>query len=417
MENSSVLISCLVGLALLSLVSISGLEVFASSDNQNQTWIPEEEIVSYFDSNGIYTVGGNVKNQADFAILPIISLTVIDGESRITKTISHVPIPAETDIPFKVKFPEVQGKNPEIITPILTFKRIELEKSPVQVIYDKTLKKHDDGHVTGNIKNIGNQTIFYPKVFAIANGHDGALDIVQNVEFIEKIGPGEMVGFSMYVDPGITEDIFYYSCFAVTDSFVQPMYTERNGEKFYFRYDSGTWFTSPQFNERGTELTMRTLNSYPLETYVNFEFPSFADDEHFEVYVNDEKKKIIQSIDERGNWHVAYTVQPREGGEVRITGFKEGWNVGDRILIPDWIKVNALWWANGLADEETFLTGLEFMIKEKIIAIPDNVDPNTKPAIPEWFKNTATWWAEDKIENITFVNGLQNLIDRNIIKI
>ncbi len=84
------------------------------------------------------------------------------------------------------------------------------------------MKKHYYGHVTGTIKNTGEHTAYYPKMFAIANGHDGILDVVQNLEYIEKMEPVNVREFSMYVDPSITDEIFYYSCFAVTDSFVRP---------------------------------------------------------------------------------------------------------------------------------------------------------------------------------------------------
>ena len=389
----------------------------AYAEPENKTWIPENEIVSYFDSNGFYTVGGNLKNQDSFAIRPVVSVSVLDGTDIVTQTILHVPIPAFTDIPFKMKFPELQTSEPEIIDVILTFQKINLEKNSVEVIYDKTLKKHDDGHVTGNIINNGDTTVYYPIVFAIANGYNGALDIVQNLEYIEKIEPGEIVSFSMYPDPSITDEIFYYSCFAVTDSFVRPMYTERNDEKFYFRYDSGTWFTAPEFSSDGKKLSLRTQNSFPLETYANFEFPSVSMNEKFDVYVNGEPKEIIQSIDDRGNWHVAFTVEPRESGDVLITGFDENYDPTGLILIPDWIKVNAIWWAEGLAEQEVFVRGLDFMEKEKII-VNNNVDDfeQKEPVIPDWFKNTATWWAEDKIENTTFVNALQNLLDRGIVQ-
>jgi len=54
----------------------------------------------------------------------------------------------------------------------------------------------------------------------------------------------------------------------------------------------------------------------------------------------------------------------------------------DRILIkekvPTWIKNNAKWWADGQIGDSDFTGGIEHMIKEKIIDIPD-----LPPAIPE----------------------------------
>lgn len=77
--------------------------------------IPPQEYLGYFDYEGVYTVGGNVKNQNDFAIIPTIFVTVIDGENTFTKVISHVTIPPKTDIPFKTKFPEVTGDTPILL--------------------------------------------------------------------------------------------------------------------------------------------------------------------------------------------------------------------------------------------------------------------------------------------------------------
>ena len=38
-------------------------------------------------------------------------------------------------------------------------------------------------------------------------------------------------------------------------------------------------------------------------------------------------------------------------------------------LIPDWIKKNAIWWAEGTVDDATFLSGIEFLIEEDIINV------------------------------------------------
>lgn len=38
-------------------------------------------------------------------------------------------------------------------------------------------------------------------------------------------------------------------------------------------------------------------------------------------------------------------------------------------LIPDWIKKNAIWWAEGTVDDATFLSGIEFLIEEDVINV------------------------------------------------
>jgi len=39
-------------------------------------------------------------------------------------------------------------------------------------------------------------------------------------------------------------------------------------------------------------------------------------------------------------------------------------------MVPDWIKTNAGWWADDQIDEETFLTGIEYLVQHGIIIVP-----------------------------------------------
>jgi len=38
--------------------------------------------------------------------------------------------------------------------------------------------------------------------------------------------------------------------------------------------------------------------------------------------------------------------------------------------IPDWIKNNAGWWADGLIDDGSFVSGLQWLISNGIMIIP-----------------------------------------------
>jgi len=37
------------------------------------------------------------------------------------------------------------------------------------------------------------------------------------------------------------------------------------------------------------------------------------------------------------------------------------------VSIPDWIKDNVTWWSDGQIDDQTFVDGIEFMVKNEII--------------------------------------------------
>jgi len=380
-------------------------------------FIPSNEYIGYFDSNGIYTVGGNVKNQNDFAVVPTISVSVIDGNNTITKTISHVPIPPMTDIPFKIKFPEIQNQNPVLLEAQLKFLMSEKKPISITVLYDKTLITHDDGHVTGRIMNSGNQTIFNPKVMAIVHGHQNVLDIVQNIEYFEKIEPGQILDFSMYPDPSITEDVLYYSCFAPVDTTVTPITTIKNGGEFDFRFDSGAWYYGAKFDSDGTTLSINGYNSYPFDTYANFEFPPISGKEKFQVTVNDKPVNFIQSVDDMGFWHVAFDVGPTSQGVVKISGFEKG--LPPEIpKIPQWIKQNASWWATNQISDSEFLEGIEFLFEKGIIFVQGReMKAEINWSIPAWVKNTAEWWSEDKISDEEFLLAIENLVSRDIIVI
>ncbi len=165
----------------------------------SEVFIPTDEYIGYFDSNGIYTVVRNVKNKFSYAVIPTITVSVKENSEIFSKTITHVPLGSGAEIPFKIKFLEIFN-NPVLLPVDLSYERTTKDVIPIIVLYDETLIKYDDGHLTGRIQNTGEQTIYNPKIFAVIHGYDQVLDIGQNIEFIEKIEPGEILNFSMYPD-------------------------------------------------------------------------------------------------------------------------------------------------------------------------------------------------------------------------
>jgi len=90
-----------------------------------------------------------------------------------------------------------------------------------------------------------------------------------------------------------------------------------------------------------------------------------------------------------------------------------------RLAIPDWIKNNAKWWSEGQIGDSDFTSGIQFMIKENVISIPDLPEQSsgTTEGIPNWIKNNAGWWADGLIGEEDFVNGMKYLVEKGIIKI
>jgi len=59
---------------------------------------------------------------------------------------------------------------------------------------------------------------------------------------------------------------------------------------------------------------------------------------------------------------------------------------------------------------------LFLMILATVILIP-NAFAQEQTNIPSWIKNNAEWWAEGQIDDETFVSGIQYLIKVGVIKV
>ena len=90
-----------------------------------------------------------------------------------------------------------------------------------------------------------------------------------------------------------------------------------------------------------------------------------------------------------------------------------------KLTIPDWIKNNANWWADDQISDDDFANGIQFMIKQSIIIIPElgETDEITEQKIPDWIKNNARWWSEEKISDEDFANGIEYMVKNGIIQV
>ena len=66
--------------------------------------------------------------------------------------------------------------------------------------------------------------------------------------------------------------------------------------------------------------------------------------------------------------------------------------------------------------DSTFVTGIEFVIENKIIMISSVPSSNVSDdQIPDWIRNSAHWWSQDLISEDEFVESLKFLIREGII--
>ena len=196
-----------------------------------------------------------------------------------------------------------------------------------------------------------------------------------------------------------------------------------------------------------------------LEFKKTFSTELFENDIHYDVVQIDENTKVTASAanDEgrdklfstSGKVHMYWTAQGEPGTQtfavlvygtgpvysvpdsakfgyvifdVELQG--EGSTSGQAVTqpeasIPDWIKNNAGWWSDGLIDDASFVSGIQWLISSGIVSVPPTEQGAAGGAnvIPDWIKNNAGWWATGQIPDSAFVSGLQWLISNGIMTI
>jgi hypothetical protein len=88
--------------------------------------------------------------------------------------------------------------------------------------------------------------------------------------------------------------------------------------------------------------------------------------------------------------------------------------------IPSWVKNNAGWWADDMIGDSDFAQGIQYLISEGIMTIPETTPTETtggSDEIPSWIKNNAGWWADGAITDDDFVKGIQYLVEQGIIQV
>ncbi len=89
------------------------------------------------------------------------------------------------------------------------------------------------------------------------------------------------------------------------------------------------------------------------------------------------------------------------------------------ISIPDWVRNNAGWWAEGQIGDVDFASGIEYLIENEIILVPieEKGQEGQDITIPDWVRNNAGWWAEGQISDKDFASGIQYLVAKGIISV
>ncbi len=98
----------------------------------------------------------------------------------------------------------------------------------------------------------------------------------------------------------------------------------------------------------------------------------------------------------------------------------------DTAKLPEWLRDNANWWAEDQIDDQTFFDGIEYLIEEGIVVLPEkdtseeeqNREAESKDGrIPPWVQDVASFWGAKNIDDAEFVRAIQYLVTKDIIQL
>ncbi len=135
--------------------------------------------------------------------------------------------------------------------------------------------------------------------------------------------------------------------------------------------------------------------------------------EEFSFWLNDGRQYFLVMVSSQNNFY-----QNAADFERSVYTFYVGPKPTTSTSIPSWIKNDAKWWSAGTISDQTFVSGIQYMIKNGIMVIPHTItSTNQSPQIPSWIKNSAGWWASGQISDDDFVKGIQYLVSNGIIRV
>jgi len=116
------------------------------------------------------------------------------------------------------------------------------------------------------------------------------------------------------------------------------------------------------------------------------------------------------------------TVFKEEFDGIQVTfDMKDGQSVTKNFKIPLWVKNNANWWSHEEISDDDFVAGMKYLIEQKIMDVPQHkvtiLEPVHEIVLPNWVKNNASWWADGLVSDQEFVQAIEWLIDEGVMTV
>lgn len=168
-------------------------------------------------------------------------------------------------------------------------------------------------------------------------------------------------------------------------------------------------------DEPTSDVLLRVTATNPNEIKIFDEYTTSSADGEFSIEIP------ITDDAEAGNYSIHVISQCREIHREICTHRYELLSInveGVPNQIPEWVKNNVEWWADGIIGDEEFVRGIEFLINQGILIVPPTtISDEQSNEIPDWIKNNGKWWTEGVISDNEFLNNIQYLIANGILSV
>ena len=197
--------------------------------------------------------------------------------------------------------------------------------------------------------------------------------------------------------------------------------------KFISKFDDTEFLNQVQYDFLVVDEDLTPLRSIAQEENRNFLYsPSGLasldiivkeepGDAHYVIWVYGLSPEGIVPATAADYLEIVIPIYPGESSSVSTPVVKET----PTQEIPNWIKTNAGWWADGSIDDDSFVGGIQYLIENGIMKIPATSQGSSggSTEIPNWIKTNAGWWADGSIDDDSFVGGIQYLIENGIMSV
>jgi hypothetical protein len=174
-------------------------------------------------------------------------------------------------------------------------------------------------------------------------------------------------------------------------------------------------FIIPEYKKTTEVILSGKVNNYKQGTTIDITL----------IGPDSSSEKFSVFATQKGEYKVVFTLYHNSlPGNYKVSVNYHDSHIGDELfqvskyLVPEWIKNNAMRWSSDQISDSEFIRGIEHLVKENIIVIPDSVkSQSTGQNVPFWIKNTAEWWSQDIVSDDEFVAALEFLVKNGIIRL